>query len=68
MTLKSRQQVSALVFHSLVIPNGYNAIDAKRSKSNFVIKSLSGDDLLIARNGVELLNKVKGMSYHLNLR
>jgi len=36
-------------------------IDTKRSTNNFVVKSLSVNDLLMARNGVELLSKAKGL-------
>jgi len=36
-------------------------IDTKRSKRNFVAKSLYVDGLLIARNGVELLSMAKGL-------
>jgi len=54
-----------IIFHSVVISNGYVVIDeyhydyTKRSKDNFVVKLLYVDDLLIAKNGVELLSKAK---------
>ena len=61
MTLRSLQRISVLVSHSVLISSGYNVIDIQRSKNNFVIKSLHVDDLLIARNGVELLDKAKDL-------
>ena len=57
VTLKTIQWIGILV----VISSGCTMIDTKRSKRNFIVKSFYVDDLLIARNGVELLSKVKGL-------
>ena len=46
-TLKSLQWIGMLVFHSVNISGGYTVIDTRRSKSNFVVKSLYVDDLLM---------------------
>jgi len=48
-------------FHNVVVSNSYTMIDSKRSKITFAVKSSYVDDLLIAKNGVELLSKAKGL-------
>ena len=50
-----------LVFHSVVISSGYIVTNTKMSKSNFVVKSLYVDDLLIAGKDLELLSKGKSL-------
>ena len=57
VALKTLQWIGLLV----VISSGCTVIDTKRSKSNFIVKSLYVDDLLIAENGVESLSKAKGI-------
>ena len=54
LTLESLQWIRVLVFHSMVISSGYTVIYTKGFKSNFLVKSLHVDDLLIVRNGIEL--------------
>ena len=61
MTLKLFQWISILVFCDAIMSSGYTMNDTKGPKSNFVGKSLDVDDLLIARNHIELLNKAKGL-------
>ena len=62
---ESFQRIGILVFHSVVIASDNTMIDAdhydytKRSKGNFVLKSLYVGDLLITRNDVELPSNAK---------
>jgi len=58
-TLKSLQRISMLVFYSVVIYSRYNVINTIGSISNFAVKPLYADYLLIARNDVELLSEAK---------
>jgi len=57
VTLKTLNWIGILV----LISNGCTVIDTKRSKRNFVVKLLYVSDLLIARNGIELLSKAKDL-------
>jgi len=63
VTLKSPQQIGVyrLFFYYMFIYSDDTMITTKEYMSNFVVKSLYVDDLLIARNGVELLIKAKGL-------
>jgi len=45
----------------MAVSSSYTMIDTKRSKSNFIAKQFYVDDLIIARNGIDLQSNAKDL-------